>query len=184
MEQLLLLPDKEIVSNACDALKHFTDDDHTDEGVKIQALLDPRFRFCSRLVELFSYADPTSPVYECDSVMSTLSNIVAGTDLQTEAVVAIPEFMPILKRHLAAKTSSVRKEAFRMLSNVAAGTMDHKKLILKHGILPMIIHATLKDYNKVSIEAVWAFTNLLNDISEDPKIADFLLDSKGIRILC
>ncbi|KAK4297608.1 hypothetical protein Pmani_029984 [Petrolisthes manimaculis] len=108
-------------------------------------------------------------------------NIVATTDVQTDAALEAGILAPI---HNILKNSAManqRKDAAWVLSNIAAGPTQQVQKLLDEGVLLTLYDVISKDSNNVVKEAAWALTNLVADWTTDQRRQ--FVDSGGVDSL-
>jgi len=92
--------------------------------------------------------------------LRTVGNIVAGNDLQTQAVIqagALPHLLKLLES--GGENTAVRKEACWTISNITAGTQEQIQAVLDAGAAPVLVHLLQHGEWDVKKEACWALSN-------------------------
>jgi hypothetical protein len=93
--------------------------------------------------------------------LRTVGNIVTGDDLQTQAVLNVPNIMVFLHSLLHHTKKSIRKETMWTLSNVAAGNVAQIQTIIDEpGLVHQLVHCLLSDCKEVRKEASWVISNM------------------------
>ena len=148
--------------------------------------------------------------HSCNRV---IGNIMTGTDEHTSKCVelgVLTKYHNVLTNYCVlplnqdsantpnTKTKIVginreRKEIIWSISNIAAGPLDHKLLILKHGLFPIVCRYLMYGEKDVQREAIWAITNatlhsnriitdsLVNQCNVIECLTSFLVDYNGMK---
>lgn len=164
----------EVKIDACWAISYICDGDEN----RIQTIIDTNIT--PILVENLA-CDDIMVVTPC---LRALGNFVSGNDEQTQVVINY-KIMDYIPKLLENTKNSVRREAYWLLSNIAAGNSDQiATLFLRSNrtILCSIIKAVQHEAWEVRKEAVWVVTNIVSGGKD--YFVQSLVSNKAIQALC
>ena len=91
--------------------------------------------------------------------LRTIGNIVTGSDVQTDSVLAAGA-CPVLAKLLDHTKLNIVKEAAWTVSNVAAGNAVQIQALITDNVIRPLINVLAKGDFKCQKEAAWAITNI------------------------
>ncbi|AES92712.2 putative importin subunit alpha [Medicago truncatula] len=173
LERLILSnDDEEVLSDACWAFSYLSDGTND----KIQAVIEAGV--CGRLVELLQYPSPSV----LTPVLHTLGNIVAGDNMQTQAIInhgSLPCLLSLLT-HFHDK--SIKKEACLTISNITAGNREQIQAVIEAGLIAPLVNLLQNADFEVQKEAAWALFNATSGGTHEQ--IKYLVTQGCIKPLC
>eukprot|EP00494_Astrolonche_serrata_P030392 UN30659 len=173
---LMSSDDEEVLRDSCWALSYLSDD-HTENNVYIQAVIDAGV--IPDLVRLLNHESITVQI----PALRAIGNIVTGNDRQTSMVVSAGSLKALRELMLSESKSSIRKEVVWTISNITAGTTEHIQAVIKEDLmkpmLEMMLPAVVFEIRK---EAIWAVSNATGGATKEQ--IQYLVDLGAIEGLC
>lgn len=176
INQLMLIPDTQVVTDALWGLSYVTD--------------CPVDRV-NKVIELKMHVTLISMLAACDlntkeivlPALRSLGNIASGSEMQTQVLIdcnfAVALSIIIQKKF---EVNNLNKELCWVLSNLFAGSPAQIQKVLDCNLLPWVIDQCNFGDFRVRKEAVWAITNLINSGNEDQTTC--AINCSGIEALC
>lgn len=169
------LPDIKLVEQAipilCQVLKRETDPDVLTDAAwavsylsrgaqKIQAIIETQV-----IPSLVKHLENSYLVLVIPC-LRILGNIITGSELQTNLVLSIPEFLPRVFQLFGNQKKAVRREACWVTSNVTAGNSEQIALVMdKLEYVQLLLKVATTDIPEVQREAIWALSNATKNSS-------------------
>ncbi|GMH32493.1 hypothetical protein BSKO_00327 [Bryopsis sp. KO-2023] len=172
LRALLLDDDPELLQDVCFTCSYLSE----GPGSRVQSFIDSRM--CERLVPLLWHKEPTV-VYP---VLRTISNMVSGTDDQTQAVVdcgVVRLLVGILKFHPGKR---IVKEACWALSNITAGPWQQLQVVIDEDGFGELVRIARRGPPDLKTEAIWAIGNALMGAGPD-QIRE-IANMEVVRVMC
>ncbi|CEM29160.1 unnamed protein product [Vitrella brassicaformis CCMP3155] len=141
--------DAEVLIGACWALSYVT---HGRADEDIEAVVGSGV--CGRLVQLMGHDSREIQL----STVSTVGNIVAGNDVQTQAMIEWGA-IPALQGLLSSPVVRIRRQACWTISNIMAGSREQRQAVIDGDVVPQVITTATTDEPNVRREALWAIIN-------------------------
>ncbi len=111
-------------------------------------------------------------------------SLTAGNDLQTQIVVAAGP-LPALSTLLTSPESTIRKDACRAISNIAAGSPPRIQAVIEANLIPPLINLLANSPDTmIRKEACWAIRNLTCGGFQEPSQIRYLVQQGCIEPLC
>lgn len=121
-----------------------------------------------------------NPKFHSVPLLQTLANLMSGNESQKQALLDA-NIMEHMETFLGTSSVQTRKEAHRLLSNIAAGSSRQALQVISNpAIMDCVVEAARSERNPIRKEALWTLINLCT--GDHPPIIP-LLNAGGLKPL-
>jgi importin subunit alpha-6/7 len=192
IENLINLNDPDVVSDCFWCLSYIVDADTNICDLLFQTkIMERKYQLLTALtnqVKSNEYDAKLSKIcgFAICPIIRTIGNIVTGTDQHTDNVINmnfLDFFVPIFYHYDNKKLPRVRKEICWIISNIAAGTYNQIKQLMREDIVKLVIDAVSQYELFIRKEALYALTNILQFCICNPEYLECLLNNRALTAL-
>jgi importin subunit alpha-6/7 len=146
-----------------------------------------QIQFCARKIDSDKESDQLEALAEIRKILSGLKKIYFISVENSPPIDEVIDFglIPSFVKFLSHKNEGIQFEAAWCLTNVAAGTPEHTKIVMDSGAVSLLVNLITTTKNEqVLSQSIWALSNISGDSIKyrDILISAGLLDNLAVLL--